>query len=66
MNRQRLGGPLAVLVLVLVLAACQGGRAGSASPVAAPGQVRRALVLSRPARRTAPARLGRDPGAGRR
>jgi hypothetical protein len=34
MNRQRLGGPLAVLVLVLVLAACQGGRAGSASPAA--------------------------------
>ena len=28
MNRQRLGIPLAVLVLVLVLAACQGGRAG--------------------------------------
>jgi hypothetical protein len=34
MNRQRLGGPLAVLVLVLVLAACQSGRAGSASPAA--------------------------------
>ena len=34
MNRQRLGGPLAVLVLVLVLAACQGGGTGSASPAA--------------------------------
>ena len=32
MNRQRLGIPLAVLVLVLVLDACQGGRTESASP----------------------------------
>lgn len=34
MNRQRLGSPLAVLALVLVLAACQGGGTGSASPAA--------------------------------
>lgn len=34
MNRHRLGSPLPVLVLALVLAACQGGGAGPASPAA--------------------------------
>ncbi len=34
MKRRRLGSPLAVLVLALVLAACQGGGAGPASPAA--------------------------------
>jgi hypothetical protein len=34
MNRQKLGIPLAMLVLVFVLGACQGGGAGSASPAA--------------------------------